>query len=154
MTTTERILYDNLKTAIAAINGSGSFTYDVSATDRVRQDYYDPTQQQTDLPIVVIEPPRVSGGPDGATLTTLRYQARFRLVMMVNASASDPMTRLQAALNALQDLHLALVDDRSLSNTALDLYAGGLEAVAGGQRQGLPPGVQGDVVVDYLKVGA
>ncbi len=115
MATTRSVLVA-LKAALQAVDGSGSYTYDLSGADSVIlgevTDAFKLPQVLLFVDNVVVEP---------FELTTERMRLSVRAVGFVGASTDTAEGRLLAAVDLQQDILAATRTDRSLGGTVIDM---------------------------------
>lgn len=114
-------VYDALVTMLQGIDGTGSYTYDFSAAVERRRF----TGQAASVPRVYLSPsePFCQYGIDGfAELGSYSLVLQFDLVVAVGAGAANtPENKLSAAVQAMDDVLLAIQGDRGLGGVALDV---------------------------------
>jgi hypothetical protein len=106
--TTPRTATAALVTAIQSIDGTGSYTYDLSGADRV---VVASQVEWTQLPqvLVWVESVREEAGYE---LTRTKVVMTVHLIGIVGAANDTGADRLYAAFDLLQDMKLALRADR------------------------------------------
>ena len=114
-------VYDALVAMLESIDGTGSYTYDLSAAVERRRF----TGQTTSVPRAYLSPsePFCQYAVDGfAELGSYALTMQFDLVIAVSAGAANtPENKLSAAVLAVDDVLTAIQADRSLGQTALDV---------------------------------
>jgi len=139
-----------LKTAMQGVNGAGSYTYDLSATDQVNIGAQWPPPI---VPYAYIRLVRVSTA-DTAPLGHYGRTVECQVFGFVHATADTAQARTTAAADLMDDLMLAIESDRKLGiGVVRDVH---VEATAfdGGDENFAPGfGVAGMVVtVDLARV--
>lgn len=108
-----------VKAALASINGTGSYNYDITDPGRIMVGFRSFTK--------VPEPPYVivysAGTPTehGAPLGMYAPRHSIGIVACAPVSSDDPETEVYAVLNLLADIRRALEADRELGSTCHDL---------------------------------
>ena len=118
MGSTERDILDRIVTDLTAINGSGSYDYDFSGGDQVMIGM---KAQPNRLPSAHIFPLRLSTSQSPGRTPLRRYDREFRVQIdvYVPATGDEPGNAIKAALDAQDDVMLALELDRSLGSTGV-----------------------------------
>lgn len=144
MATVATAAMDALVAALAACNGAaGGYTYDLSATGRVREGHPpDDTAALTGVCVFAAFGDLKS--EHGPQLGRYRRNLTLEVTGYVSVAADTPYERVRAAIHLLDDIMRAVELDRTLAGAVLDLI---IEARAfDGQAWGIPQ--MGCVVAD------
>lgn len=117
MASNARSILSNIQSALQAINGSGGYHYDLSATGRV-------VVMRGLLPGMVpgvMIYPLSFGSEHGPQLGRYRRNLSVMVVGAVAGAADTPSDRAFAAFDLLDDITAALEADRTLGGTVLDV---------------------------------
>lgn len=109
-----------LAALLATINGTGSYTINLSATDAVK--YGLPPVEGAHAQSAWISNAGVRKEREGADLTSWLWRASFRVVVFVT-SDDTAAARLTAIEQALADIHTAIEVDVTLGGLAYDTSA-------------------------------
>ena len=154
MASLERAILAQIKTLLAGIDGTGSYTFDLSATDQVR---IGSTFNPALVPSAYIIPVAATTSqiPGITPLNAYTRSLLVRIEAWCAGTDNDPGELLSLALDLQNDIRLALEADRTLSQSAVhDLEVNG-EAWDGGEfgRAGLGLAIV-EVLVKYQQVAA
>ena len=146
-----RAILGAVKTAIQAVNGTGGYVYDLSASGVVQ--IGQPTLADGPMP------PRVWIWVEGVTGEHGPELGAYRRGVNINVAAEVPSTsttreeHLLAACDLLDDLSVALQADRTLDSTVLDVLVNG--APLSGAELGIPGTASAALAVDvyYFETG-
>lgn len=137
-TSTDRSILARIVTVLQGINGAGSYTYDVSGTDKVQ------------IGMVPIVPPRVPPclfvwwqadvNEHGQPVGWYRQTTRWGVGGYVSYSAETPQGHVNAVLDLKADVVRALETDRRLNNLVYDLRLASFEDRSADALD-MPPGV-------------
>lgn len=120
---------------IAAVNGSGSYTYDLRTTDAV---VFGLSSAPPTNPHVAVAPYIEGQGEPGVTLTEYRHQWQLAIVGRVSATTDNELARFQAAANLYADVLRGIAVDRTLGGYARDVLPSAPEI--GATHAGVIPG--------------
>lgn len=110
MASTQRQILDRLITLLQGINGSGSYTYDLSGTDQIiRGRITEPTR----VPLICIYGVRESS-TDGPSMGRLQRELTAGIIGFVAASSDDGLGRVNAACDLIGDIRTAVESNRTL----------------------------------------
>lgn len=126
MSSVARGVVEALKTTIAGIDGSGSYTYDLSGTDMVQ---ISTIPASPPAPRAYIMSPRLSSSPDGVCLGHYARTLSIAVVGVVSEGSGE--ARLLAALDLLEDFARALESERTLGDRVYDLTITGTDVLDG-----------------------
>lgn len=145
MSSQTRAVMGATKAALQGINGSGNYTYDLSATDRVRIGR--PSLAEGLSPCVWIAVGQLDS-EHGPTL------GRYRRTLTIDLEGRVPLDsgntteeRELEAIDLLDDISVALESDRTLGGRVLDLIVQGTVVGAGTTANNQPARVLAQVVV-------
>jgi hypothetical protein len=110
-----------LVTALATINGTGSYTYDLSSSDRVIVGMVDIPPQ---FPCVMLATVTAGRGETGNTLEAFTHEWTVDLVGFVSSSTSTAAERWYAAANLHADVLRMIKLNRTLGGTCRDVTPG------------------------------
>lgn len=113
---TTRAVLTALKSALQGIDGTGSYTYDLSGTDSV---VLGEVADAFKVPQVLLFVDNLTVEP--FELPTERMRLTVRAVGFVGAASDSAEARLLAAADLQQDIFLATRADRSLGATVIDV---------------------------------
>ena len=118
MGSTERDIIDRIATDLAAIDGTGSYDFDFSGTDQVTIGM---KAQPARVPAAYIFPLLVSTSQVAGRTVLRRYDREMKVQIdaYVPATGAEPGNAIKAALDAQDDIMLALEQDRSLGSTGV-----------------------------------
>lgn len=118
MGSTESSILDRIVTNLSAIDGTGSYDYDFSATDAVQIGM---TSEPNIVPAAYVFPMTLNTAQTPRRTPMNRYDRTFKIQIDVYVPATDstPGLAIKAALNAQDDVMLALEADRSLGSTGV-----------------------------------
>ena len=122
-------MYDAIMTALAAIDGTGSYTQDVSDADSRLQGY---TDTPPVFPFLQVFPLTV---PSRATPNTTQLNQFDRVLTFgwqYMAAIEDPKTQYRVGLGLINDVQAAMAVDRTHGDTAIDVFVDG-EVFDGGE---------------------
>lgn len=126
-------VFSQILTNLALPDGTGSYTYDLSGTDRVFDSLTWPIPQTPCVMIYDITIPRRAG----PRMTSHEQTADLFFLAYVEATTDDKITRTQAAMNLLNDIVIAIESDRDVSGNAIEAVV--QDAKAWGTQQGVHP---------------
>lgn len=134
---------DALKTALAGINGTGSYTYDLSATGVVR--YGRPTEEGG------VRCPSCwlwyEGGDDEQIeLVGQMRRARFAIQAAVQTTTASMEAAADAAMDLIADLRRAVLAEPTLGGLVTMAHAA--DATVDGDEAGIPGGAVAVVMVE------
>lgn len=145
MSSTVRAVMGAVKTALATVNGSGSYTYDLSATDRVKIGRPSLTESLVPCVWVSIGQLESDHGPQlGRYTRRLAIDLEGRVALDGGNTAEE---RELEAMDLLDDVCIALETDRTLGGRVLDLIVEGTTVGAGATANSQPARVFAQVVV-------
>lgn len=101
-----------LTTAFAAINATGTYTYDLSASGRVIVGQGIP--ESAPVPCLWIAQGPLPGIDEGSTLTQFTFTPEIYVTAFVAAASNTTAARLTAANLMMADIFQAVAADRSL----------------------------------------
>ena len=116
----ERTILNQIKTQIATVNGSGSFTADLSGSDQVViGESFSPGR----IPCAYIYPNGITTTQAAGRTVLTRYDRNMsvQIEAWTAATSSAPGTALLDALDLQDDIMRALESDRSLGGNVRDL---------------------------------
>ncbi len=122
-----------VKTALQTINGAGSYTYDLSATDKVKLGT--PNMDGSLYPCAWIGAPELRS-EHGPQLGRYRRTLTIPIWGMAAATSSSTEERGLVASDLLDDIAVALETDRTLGSRVLDIIVQG--ATFDGDEVGIP----------------
>lgn len=100
-----------LTTALAAINATGTYTNDLSATGRVFVSQGIPTSAP--VPSVQIAQGNIPTVDEGSTLTQFTFTPEYYIAGTVAGASNTPGARLTAANTLIADIFQAVMVDRT-----------------------------------------
>jgi len=114
----ERDILDRIKVDIEAIDGSGSYDFNFSTADAVQIGM---ATEPVTVPAAYIFPLKVSTTQTAGRTPLRRYDREMTIQIDVYVPATDstPGNALKAAFDGLDDIMLALENDRSLGSTGV-----------------------------------
>lgn len=116
----ERTILNQIKTQIQNVNGSGSFTFDLSGDDQtVIGESFSPHR----VPGCYIYPNGVSSEQNGGKTVLTRYDRTMsvQIEAWTPATSASPGTALLDALDLQDDIMRAIEADRTLNNNVRDV---------------------------------
>lgn len=118
MGSTESDILDRIVTNLSGINGTGSYDYDLSGSDQVQIGM---TAEPARVPAAYIFPITLNTSQTKGRTPLRRYDRtlKVQIDVYVPATGSAPGNAIKAALNAQDDVMLALELDRSLGSTGV-----------------------------------
>lgn len=145
MSSHTRAIMGALKSALAGINGSGGYTYDLSATDRVKIGRPSLTEGLSPCVWIALGQLDSDHGPQlGRYTRTLSIDLEGRVPLDGGNTTEE---RELEAVDLLDDICAALEADRTLGGRVLDLIVQGTTVGAGSSANTQPARVLAQIVV-------
>ena len=151
MPSRQRQILDRLIALLQGINGSGSYTYDLSGSDQiVRGRIVEPTR----IPLICIYGARESS-TDGPSMGRLQRELTVGVLGFVATTSDDGSGRVNAALDLVGDIRTAIEANRTLYDSgagnalATNTYTELLTIADGSEFSSGVAMLEGSIVVTY-----